>query len=148
MYMVSREYFIKKKILHFKFNSLEFRKEFLLVPNVIFAEQWPYCLSMIIVYLEHLLLNNKELNDLKNLKIIDVLNKLKSKLFMEGIWRKLSYNDSRIDKLESFLKILDEKNINCYLLLTVQKKFIFNLNPSIKSYIIRDMDQLNFNEFI
>ena len=31
------------------------RKEELLVSNILFAEQWPYCLSMIIVYLEFLL---------------------------------------------------------------------------------------------
>jgi len=143
MYMVSREYFNKKKNLYSFLKK--FKKEELL-PNVIFAEQWPYCLSMIIVYLENLLLNDKKLDDFKDLKIIDILNKLKGKLYLDNKWKKLSYNDSRIDKLELFLKHLDDKNIDCYLLFNIQKFFIFNLNPSIKSYILKDMNELKLNE--
>ena len=52
--MVSREYLNMKKDLFTKLIKKP-RKEELLVSNILFAEQWPYCLSMIIVYLEFLL---------------------------------------------------------------------------------------------
>jgi hypothetical protein len=141
MYFVSRDYFYKKRN-----TNISFVNRNMLLPNIIFAEQWPYCLTMIIVYLENLLFNGKKPEYISELKIIDILNKLKNKLFLSDKWRKLSYNDSRIDKLEIFLKHLDETNFNSYLLFFIQKNFIFNLNPSIKSYILRDIDELKLNE--
>ena len=124
----------------------KFDKEKLLISNILFAEQWPYCLSMIIVYLEYLLLFQKEIKDFKKLKIINIFNILRDKLFLNKKWKKLSYNDSRIDKLELFLEHLDEKYIDCYTLFIMQKNFIFNLNPSIKSYILKDMNELKLDE--
>ena len=141
MYFVSRDNFYKKRN-----TNISFVNRNMLLPNIIFAEQWPYCLTMIIVYLENLLFNGKKPEYISELKIIDILNKLKNKLFLSDKWRKLSYNDSRIDKLEIFLKHLDETNFNSYLLFFIQKNFIFNLNPSIKSYILRDIDELKLNE--
>ena len=141
MYFVSRKYFYKKSNIK---NSFVTRN--MLLPNIIFAEQWPYCLSMIIVYLENLLFNGKKAEYISDLKIIDILNKLKNRLFLNDKWRKLSYNDSRIDKLELFLKHLDENNLNSYLLFFIQRNFIFNLNPSIKSYILKDIDELKLND--
>lgn len=145
MYMVSRE-FLNKKVGLYMNSFNKFDKEKLLISNILFAEQWPYCLSMIIVYLEYLLLSQKEIKDFKKLKIINILNILRDKLFLNKKWKKLSYNDSRIDKLELFLEHLDEKYIDCYTLFIMQKNFIFNLNPSIKSYILKDMNELKLDE--
>ena len=81
MYMVSREYLNMKEDLFTKLIKKP-RKEELLVSNILFAEQWPYCLSMIIVYLEFLLFTAFEIIELFNINIIYILINLEDNLFL------------------------------------------------------------------
>ena len=153
MYMLSKKFITQS---HSKLLSLLTSKNLtrLLLLNIIFAEQWPYRLSLIIIYIESI--NNKEKYDngynklygqhfneeLLSESIIDIYEKIKDQFYLSKELTMLSMCDSNEYLFSSFIKeYSDIKLSNFYISC---KYYIFNLNPAIRLSILNENVKLRF----
>ena len=154
MYMISRNYSnIKKRLLvSLKFEEIDniFK---LILSCVIFAEQWPYRLSLMIIYIEKYYNKKKYIsgnknsfneiawrNELKGIRIKTIYNKIQDEMYLSNDLIQLSFCDSRDDVFYSFIKLFDEFNLLQFYI--VVKHFVFNLNPAIKLSILKERIKL------
>jgi hypothetical protein len=150
MYMLSREFFNKKVEKFISLINSDFSYTELILINIILSEQWPYLTSMLIVKLEIMQEKNIQIdiknglanwkNELISLKISELINITKTKIVNEKL-KRLSYNDTRIDKFFTLINEIDNK-MNSYNFFILQKYIVFNLNPSIRTFILKELNDL------